>query len=47
MYNLTKWLGEIESQGIQMSPILGVLFCFSRIEDEILRKVRGIMILPL
>ncbi len=26
MYSLTKWLGEIESHGIQMSPILGVLF---------------------
>jgi hypothetical protein len=30
-----------------MSPILSVLICFSRIEDEILRKVRGIVILPL
>jgi hypothetical protein len=39
MESLTKWLVEIESPGIQMSFILGVLFCLLGIEDEILCKV--------
>jgi hypothetical protein len=47
MYNLTKWLGEAKSWGIQMSPILGVLLCLSGIEDYILCKVWSEVILPL
>jgi hypothetical protein len=39
MYNLTKWLGEAKSWGIQMFPILGTLRCLSGIEGETLQKV--------
>jgi hypothetical protein len=36
---MIKWLGEAESLGTQMSPILGTLRYLSGTEDETLRKV--------
>jgi hypothetical protein len=39
MYNLIKWLGEVEILGIQMSPILGTLCYLLGTEGETVRKV--------